>query len=84
MFLLIYFLVQIWKLKRLFFIKEMNTEAMQNFLFSFLEFFLSFPSHKMTPRVKDVAWAYAEMVDNQMHYKFCHRKIKDGHGAFIG
>ena len=35
--------------------KEMNIEAMLFFLFSFSEFFLSFPSQKMAPRVKDVA-----------------------------
>eukprot|EP00253_Pinus_taeda_P022909 PITA_22909 len=35
----------------------------------------------MEPRVKDAAWAYVEMVDSQMHCKFCHRKIKDGPGG---
>ena len=34
----------------------------------------------MAPRMKDVVWAYAEMIDNQMHCKFCHRKIKGGGG----
>jgi len=32
----------------------------------------------MAPRVKDVAWAYVEMVETQTHCKFCHRKIKEG------
>ena len=31
--------------------------------------------------MKDVAWAYAEMVDDQMHCKFCKRKIKGGGGG---
>ena len=35
----------------------------------------------MAPRVKDAAWAYAEMVDNQIHWKFCHKKIKEGRGG---
>ena len=30
----------------------------------------------MAPRMKYVAWAYAEMVDDQMHCKFCKTKIK--------
>ena len=50
-------------------------------LFSFSDFLLSFPSQKMAPIVKDVAWAYVEMVDSQMHCKFCHRKIKNGPGG---
>ena len=61
--------------------KEMNIEAMLFFLFSFSDVLLSFPSHKMAPRVKDAAWAYVEMVDSQMHCKFCHRKIKEGPGG---
>lgn len=35
----------------------------------------------MAPRMKDVASTYAEMIDNQMHCKFCHRKIKGGGGG---
>ena len=35
----------------------------------------------MAPRVKDVAWAYVEMVESQMHCKFCHRKIKEAPGG---
>ena len=35
----------------------------------------------MAPRIKDAAWAYVEMIDNQMHYKFCHRNIKGGGGG---
>ena len=35
----------------------------------------------MALRAKDPAWAYVEMVDNQMHCKFCHRKIKEGPGG---
>ena len=35
----------------------------------------------MAPRAKDPAWAYVEMVDSQMHCKFCHRKIKEGPGG---
>ena len=35
----------------------------------------------MAPRVKDVAWAYVEMVESQMRCKFCHTKIKDGPGG---
>ena len=31
--------------------------------------------------MKDAAWAYVEMVDSQMHCKFCHRKIKEGPGG---
>lgn len=30
--------------------------------------------------MKDVAWAYAEMIDNQMHCKFCYKKIRGGGG----
>lgn len=81
LFLLINFYVQIWKLKRVFFVKEMNIEVMLFFLLSFSDFLLSFPSQKMAPRVRDVAWAYVEMVDSQMHCKFCHRKIKEGPGG---
>ena len=28
--------------------------------------------------MKDATWAYAKMIDNQMHCKFFHRKIKGG------
>ena len=35
----------------------------------------------MAPRMKDASWAYAEMVDDQMHCKFCKRKIKGGGGS---
>jgi len=35
----------------------------------------------MAPRAKDAAWAYVEMVDSQMHCKFCHKKIKEGPGG---
>ena len=35
----------------------------------------------MAPRMKDVAWAYAEMIDDQMHCNFCKRKIKGGGGG---
>ena len=35
----------------------------------------------MAPRARDPAWAYVEMVDSQMHCKFCHRKIKEGPGG---
>ena len=35
----------------------------------------------MAARVKDVSWAYAEMIDHQMHCKFCPRKIKGGGGV---
>lgn len=79
LFLLIKFYVQIWKLKRVCFVKEMNIESM--FFFSFLDYLLSFPSQKMAPRVKNFAWAYVEMVDNQMHCKFWQRKIKEGPGG---
>ena len=81
LFLLINFYMHIWKLKRVFFVKEMNIEAMLFLLFSFSSFLLLFPSQKMEPRVRDAAWAYVEMVDSQMHCKFCHRKIKEGPGG---
>ena len=35
----------------------------------------------MAPRMKDIAWAYVEMVDDQMHCKFCKRKIKGAGGG---
>ena len=35
----------------------------------------------MAPRAKDPAWAYVEMVDSEMCWKFCHRKIKSGPGG---
>ena len=54
----------------------MNIESI--FFFSFSD---CFPSQKMAPRAKDPAWAYVEMVDNQMCCKFCHRKIKEGPGG---
>ena len=54
----------------------MNIESI--FIFSFSD---CFPSQKMAPRAKDPAWAYVEMVDSQMHCKFCHRKIKEGPGG---
>ena len=62
--------------------KEMNIESIFIFfIFSFSDYLLSFPSQKMAPRVKDAAWAYAEMVESQMHCKFFHRKIKEGLGG---
>jgi hypothetical protein len=42
---------------------------------------LSFPIPKMAPKARDAAWAYVEMVDSEMHCKFCHRLIKDGPGG---
>jgi len=67
-------------------VKEMNIESMFFFSFfiviiSFSNCLLSFPSQKMAPRVKDVPWAYVEMVDSQIHCKFCQRKIKEGPGG---
>lgn len=35
----------------------------------------------MAPRAKDSAWAYAEMVGDQMYCKFCKKKIKEGGGG---
>ena len=34
----------------------------------------------MAPKAKDVAWAYAEMVGDQMYCKFCKKKIEGGGG----
>ena len=34
----------------------------------------------MAPRAKDSAWAYAEMVGDQMFCKFCKKKIEGGGG----
>ena len=35
----------------------------------------------MAPRAKDAAWAYAEMVGDQMYCRFCKKKIKEGGGG---
>ena len=35
----------------------------------------------MAPRAKDSAWAYAEMVGDQMYCKFCKKKIEEGGGG---
>ena len=46
LFLLSYFFVQIWKLKRVFFVKEMNIEAMHFFCFHFHIFSFDFQVKK--------------------------------------
>lgn len=55
---------------------ERNEHRMSNFFFVVIFRFKPFISKskyqsKMAPRMKDAAWAYAEMVDDQMHFKFC-------------
>ena len=35
----------------------------------------------MAPGMKDATWEYAKMIDDQMHCKFCKRKIKGGGGG---
>lgn len=52
--------------------------------FSFLDFcpFISNSNYqKMAPKVK-VAWAYAEMIDNQIYCKFVIKKLREVEGAF--